>query len=114
MIVKVAATLGALAAVGGPILMAVAAFMKMKKAMIAISAVMKAFAASTGPIGWIILAAGALATAWMTNFGGIRDFTAAVVGKITEALGWLWGQGKMGIREIRTIQGKCNRNYQTD
>jgi len=85
MLIKVAATLGVMAAVGGPILMAVAVFLKMKVAITAISIAMKALAASTGPIGLIILAVGALAVAWTTNFGGIRDFTIAVVGKVTEA-----------------------------
>ena len=99
-LVKVAAILGALAAVGGPILLAVAAFMKMKVAIIAVSAVMKAFAATTGPIGIIIAAVGALYLAWETNFGGIRDITAAVVGKITEALGWLWDKVKWVLEKL--------------
>jgi len=100
MLVKVAATLGVLAAVGGPILMAVAVFLKMKVAITAISVAMKALAASTGPIGLIILAVGALAVAWTTNFGGIRDFTIAVVGKITEALGWLWDKIKWVLDKL--------------
>ncbi len=32
----------------------------------------------TGPIGWVILAIGLLAAAWITNFGGIRDITEDV------------------------------------
>jgi len=100
MLVKVAATLGVLAAVGGPILLAVSAFLKMKVAITAISVAMKALAASTGPIGLIILAVGALAVAWTTNFGGIRDFTIAVVGKITEALGWLWDKVKWVLEKL--------------
>jgi len=100
MIVKVGATLGVLAAVGGPILLAVSAFMKMKVAITAISVAMKALAASTGPIGLIILAVGALAVAWTTNFGGIRDFTIAVVGKVTEALGWLWDKVKWVLEKL--------------
>jgi len=100
MLVKVAATLGVLAAVGGPILLAVSVFLKMKVAITAISVAMKALAASTGPIGLIILAVGALAVAWTTNFGGIRDFTIAVVGKITEALGWLWDKVKWVLEKL--------------
>jgi len=100
MLVKVAATLGILAAVGGPILLAVSVFLKMKVAITAISVAMKALAASTGPIGLIILAVGALAVAWTTNFGGIRDFTIAVVGKVTEALGWLWDKVKWVLEKL--------------
>jgi len=100
MLVKVGATLGVLAAVGGPILLAVSAFMKMKVAITAISVAMKALAASTGPIGLIILAVSALAVAWTTNFGGIRDFTIAVVGKVTEALGWLWDKVKWVLEKL--------------
>lgn len=36
-----------------------------------------------GPIGLIITAVGLLATAWVTNFGGIQEKTKAVVGWIT-------------------------------
>jgi len=72
----------------------------MKVAIIAVSAVMKAFAATTGPIGIIIAAVGALYLAWETNFGGIRDITAAVVGKITEALGWLWDKVKWVLEKL--------------
>lgn len=83
-IVKVGGILGGLAAVGGPILIAVSAFMKMKLAIAAIGTV------ASGPIGIIIAAVIGLALAWTTNFGGIRDFTLKVVEKVKEALGWLW------------------------
>lgn len=106
-IVKVGATLGVLAAVGGPILMAVSVFMKMKVAIVAVGIAAKALAISSGPIGWLILAAGALYLAWTTNFGGIRDFTLAVVNKVKEALGWLWDKvkwvlGKLGLYKEKT------------
>jgi len=100
MLVKVGATLGVLAAVGGPILLAISAFLKMKVAITAISVAIKALAITSGPIGWLILAVGALAVAWTTNFGGIRDFTIAVVGKITEALGWLWDKVKWLLEKL--------------
>jgi len=86
MIVKVAATLGVLAAVGGPILLAVSVFLKMKVAITAVSVAMKALAISSGPIGWLILAVGALYMAWETNFGGIRDFTTKVVDEVKGTL----------------------------
>jgi len=106
MLVKVGATLGVMAAVGGPILLAVSAFMKMKVAITAISVAMKALAASSGPIGLLILAVGALAVAWTTNFGGIRDFTIAVVGKVTEALGWLWDKVKWVLEKLGLYKEK--------
>ncbi|MBA7539987.1 hypothetical protein ES705_32276 [subsurface metagenome] len=89
-IIKVGATLGVLAAVGGPILMAVSAFIKMKGAIALIGTV------TSGPIGIIILAVGALGIAawslykmWEENFGGIRDFTDKVIEKMKPALDWL-------------------------
>ncbi len=33
----------------------------------------------SGPIGWIVIGLGALAAAFATNFGGIRDFVASIV-----------------------------------
>jgi len=100
MIVKVGATLGVMAAVGGPILMAVSVFLKMKVAITAVSVAVKALAISSGPIGLLVLAVGALALAWTTNFGGIRDFTIAVVDKIKEALGWLWDKVKWVLEKL--------------
>ena len=81
-IVKVTAVLGALAAVGGPILMAVAAFMKMQVAITLVSAAIKALAIASGPIGWLILAIGGLYTAWTTNLFGMRDKTIEVFDSI--------------------------------
>jgi len=82
-IIKVGATLGVLAAVGGPILMAVSAFIKMKAAIALIGTV------ASGPIGIIIMAVGALALAWTTNFGGIRDFTDKVIEHLKGPFNWL-------------------------
>jgi len=96
-IIKVGATLGVLAAVGGPILMAVSAFMKMKAAMALIGTI------TSGPIGIIIMAVGALALAWTTNFGGIRDFTDQVIEKLKGPLDWLsdkLDKIKEGVREF--------------
>lgn len=90
LIVKVGAALAVIAVVGGPILMAVSVFAKLKVAIVAVGIAVKALAVASGPIGWLILAAGALYTAWVTNFAGIRDFTIAVVDGIKKALGWLW------------------------
>jgi len=101
-VIKVGAAIGIIAAVGGPILMAVKTFMFLKGALVAVGLAMKALYVSSGPIGWLILAAIALSLAWETNFGGIRDFTIFVVDKIKEALGWLydkviWVAEKLGL-----------------
>lgn len=106
MIIKVGATLGVLAAVGGPILMAVSAFMKVKGAITAVGLAMKALTVSTGPIGWLILAVGALYLAWTTNFGGIQDFTLKVVEKVKEALGWLWDKVKWVLEKLGLYKEK--------
>ncbi|GAH47069.1 unnamed protein product, partial [marine sediment metagenome] len=100
--VKIGATLGVLAAVGGPILMAVSAFMKMKGAIAVVGTALKVVGslALTNPIGMAIAAAGALYIAWTTNFGGIRDFTLAVVDKVKEALGWLWDKVKWVLEKL--------------
>ena len=102
MIVKVGAVLGVLAMVGGPILMAVSAFMKMKGAIVAIGGALKVLGglAATNPIGMVIFAAGALYLAWQTNFGGIKDFTIAIVEKVKEALGWLWDKVKWVLEKL--------------
>ena len=82
-IVKVTAVIGAMAAVGGPILMAVAAFMKMKVAInVVIGALKLIGTASAGPIGILIGAVGSLYLAWETNLFGMRDITEDVFGSI--------------------------------
>ena len=107
-IVKIGGVLGALAAVGGPILIAVSAFMKMKGAIIAVGTALKVVGslALTNPIGMAIAAAGALYLAWTTNFGGIRDFTLAVVDKVKEALGWLWDKVKWVLEKLGLYKEK--------
>lgn len=40
----------------------------------------------TGPIGVVIAAIAALVAAWVTDFGGIREFTAEIVGMISETI----------------------------
>ena len=93
-IVKLGAAIGAIALVGGPILMAVSAFGKMKIAMIGVATYAKvtliptiaAVKASlltlgtiaTGPIGLLILAVGGLYVAWDKNLFGMKDITQEV------------------------------------
>ena len=108
MIIKVVATLGVLAAVGGPVLMAVSVFMKMKGAIAAVGVALKVLGglATTNPIGMVIMAVGALYLAWTTNFGGIRDFVLAVVEKVTEALGWLWDKVRWVLEKLGLYKEK--------
>jgi TP901 family phage tail tape measure protein len=63
----------AVAAAAGPVLLA-------------ITGIGAALGFILSPIGLIIIAVGALAAAWSTNFGGIRDITAEVAGAIGPAL----------------------------
>jgi len=63
----------AVAAAAGPVLLA-------------ITGISAALGFILSPIGLIVIAVGALAAAWSTNFGGIRDITAEVAGAIGPAL----------------------------
>lgn len=68
-ITKVAAVIGVIAAVGGPIMMAVAAF----------SGIATVIATVISPIGLVVAAVIGLGIAWKTNFMGIQDKTKAVI-----------------------------------
>ena len=70
-IVKVAAVIGAMAAVGGPILMAVAAFQFLGPAIALVGTI------TTGPIGLLILAVGAVIAVWK-NWDTIVEFVKKV------------------------------------
>lgn len=98
-LVKVGAGIGVLAAVGGPILMLISVLLKLAPAIMAVKAAFIAVKASllliSGPVGWIITGIALLYTAWVTNFGGIRDFTDEVIGRLKPALDWL--SEKLGI-----------------
>ncbi|GAH50111.1 unnamed protein product, partial [marine sediment metagenome] len=81
-IVKVTATLGVLAAIGGPVLLAASAFLRAKSAIDAATFALKllhiklnALAIASGPIGLLILAVGGLYLAWEKNLFGMRDIT---------------------------------------
>lgn len=59
----------------------------------------------TGPIGLVIAAVAALVAAWVTDFGGIREFTAEIVDMISETvqvfldnLNEIWETDLYGIR----------------
>jgi methyl-accepting chemotaxis protein len=88
MIVKTVAILGILGAVGGPILLATSAFLKMRAAILAVSLASKtelvpslsnlsakliSFGVTSGPIGIMTLAIAGLGLAWKYNLLGMKD-----------------------------------------
>lgn len=77
--------LAAVAAAIGPIMLIVSslikAFTTIKGAIVGVKA---ALALMSAPIGLILAAIVALAVAWTTNFGGIRDQTAEIFGYIMD------------------------------
>ena len=84
MIVKLSATIGVMAAVGGPILMAVGALIKMKAAIVVMGTI------SAGPIGLAIVAIAALAAGYLIlkeNIKSAEDYMSdfrVSLQKITE------------------------------
>lgn len=59
----------------------------------------------TGPIGVVIAAVAALVVAWVTDFGGIREFTSEVFGEIAKTVQYyidlvktVWNNDLYGIR----------------
>jgi len=65
--------------------------------------------ALAAPIGLVVLAAGALAAAWATDFGGIRETTASVVGEIGALLGpviaWVQTELPGAVQNLVSIWG---------
>jgi phage-related minor tail protein len=92
---KIILIVAGLAAAIGPVLVVAGTLIS------SVTAIMGAFAAAgpviagigpilavlTGPIGLVVLAVAALAAAWATNFGGIRDVTYAVFGAVRDFIG---------------------------
>jgi len=54
--------------------------------MLAITGISAAIGFLLSPIGLIVVGVGALAAAWATNFGGIRDLTAEIAAQVGPAL----------------------------
>lgn len=78
----VATVLGGLALViGGVLLPAISGIVT---GLVGSGGLVAALGILTGPIGLAIAAVALLAGAWATNFGGIRDITADVMGRITD------------------------------
>lgn len=66
-----------------------------------------ALTALTGPVGIVIAAVVALAAAWATNFGGIRDKTqeimdaiGTIISSVWDFINWLWESNFLGIHTI--------------
>jgi TP901 family phage tail tape measure protein len=78
---------GAAAAALGPLLIGLGAFMTLLPGIISgLGAIGGGLALLTGPIGAVVLAIGALAAAWATDFMGIRSATTDAVDGILTAL----------------------------
>lgn len=91
MIVTIAGVVAAL----GPVLLIIGKLSKAIGSIISLiggagglSAILTAL---TGPIGIVMAAIAALVTAWVTNFGGIRDATAEIFGAIKSVFLTVWG-----------------------
>lgn len=63
--------------------------------------------ALTGPIGIVVAAVAALVAAWVTDFGGIREFTSEVFGEISKTVQYyidliksVWDNDLYGIRTV--------------
>lgn len=92
---KVVIIIGTLAAAIGPVLLimgklsgAIGSIISLIGGAGGLSAIITAI---TGPLGIVIAAVAALTTAWVTNFGGIRDATAEIFGAIKSVFLTVWG-----------------------
>ena len=72
-VMDAAVAFGAVLAAAGPV-------------MLAITGITAALGFLLSPIGLIVVGVGALAAAWATNFGGIRDLTAEIAAQVGPAL----------------------------
>lgn len=106
-------TIAAVAAAIGPVLLilgklsgAIGSIISLVGGAGGLSAILTAL---TGPIGIVIAAIAALVTAWVTDFGGIREKTAEIFGAIKsifitawEFISNLWNENFLAIRDIAT------------
>ncbi len=72
-VMDAAVAFGAVLAAAGPV-------------MLAVTGLSAALGFLLSPIGLVVVGVGALAAAWATNFGGIRDLTAEIAGQVGPAL----------------------------
>ena len=100
-IATVVATLGPALLIGSKLISGITRLMPL------ISGLGSALTFLTSPIGIVIAAVAALALAWATNFGGIREKTAEIIGSIkdiitsiVEAIKYAWDNNIGGMRTI--------------
>lgn len=110
---KLIVVVGTIAAAIGPVLLimgklsgAIGSIISLIGGAGGLSAIITAL---TGPLGIVIAAVAALTTAWVTNFGGIRDATTEIFGAIKsifttawEFISNLWNENFLAIRDIAT------------
>ena len=101
-VVEIVAAIGPLLLIFGKLSTAISAVIGLFSGTGGLAAAMTVL---TGPIGIVIAAVAALAAAWVTDFGGIREFTAEIVGMISETiqafldtLREIWETDLFGIR----------------
>lgn len=122
---KLIVVVGTIAAAIGPVLLIVGKLSSAIGSIIGLiggagglSAVLTAL---TGPLGIVIAAVAALTTAWVTNFGGIRDATAEIFGAIKsifttawEFISNLWNENFLNIQNIaQTVWSSIELIFQT-
>lgn len=87
-IVEVVAALGPLLAIIGKVSSGVGKILPLLSGAGGLGGALSALA---GPIGIVIAAVAALAVAWATDFGGIREKTSEIMGSIQELIASIWG-----------------------
>ena len=122
---KLIVVVGTIAAAIGPVLLIVGKLSSAIGSIIGLiggagglSAVLTAL---TGPLGIVIAAVAALTTAWVTNFGGIRDATTEIFGAIKsifttawEFISNLWNENFLNIQNIaQTVWSSIELIFQT-
>lgn len=108
---QVIVTVGLLVAAIGPVLSGIGTLMTTIPAIsTALGAVGVSLGALAAPIGIVTAAVAALALAWATNFGGIRDTTEEIMNAISEVISSVlssiksaWENDFMGIQTITTM-----------
>lgn len=99
----VAAALGPALLVGGKVVSGISSIVSL------VTTLGPALTALTGPIGLVVAGISALAAAWATDFGGIRDKTkeifdsiSSIISSVMNIIKTIWETNFLGIREIAT------------
>ena len=108
---KIVVTIAKMAAVAGPLMIVIGKISGLIGKLIPLisgaGGLSGVLTALTGPIGIVIAAVVALAVAWATNFGGIRDKTkeimdaiGSIISSVWEFIKGLWESNFLGIQTI--------------